>query len=81
MSDTPVVITIRRHGSLKVEGNFKLIDSNGQEIPIDKPVIALCRCGASANKPFCDGAHKTCGFDGTEAHIAAAEALAASPSE
>ncbi|HVA62633.1 MAG TPA: CDGSH iron-sulfur domain-containing protein [Terriglobales bacterium] len=75
-----VTITIRRNGSLKVEGPFRLIDSAGQEmpLPVDKPVISLCRCGHSQNKPFCDGAHKTCGFEGAEAHVLAAEQAAAS---
>jgi CDGSH-type Zn-finger protein len=31
-------------------------------IPAGKPAIALCRCGQSSTKPFCDGTHKTCGF-------------------
>jgi CDGSH-type Zn-finger protein len=31
-----------------------------------RPVVALCRCGGSANKPYCDGSHATNGFDGTE---------------
>jgi CDGSH-type Zn-finger protein len=64
-------ITIRPNGSLKVEGPFRLIDSVGNDMPVDKPVISLCRCGQSANKPFCDGTHKTCGFNGLEAHLAA----------
>ncbi|MGH9536034.1 MAG: CDGSH iron-sulfur domain-containing protein [Terriglobales bacterium] len=70
-------ITIRRNGPLRIEGSFLLVDSNGQEIAVDKPVISLCRCGQSANKPFCDGTHKTCNFEGAEAHILAAEASAA----
>lgn len=72
-----VTITVRRNGSLKVVGPFRLIDSNGNEMVIDKPTTAFCRCGHSQNKPFCDGAHKTCGFDGVEAHIRAAEEAAA----
>ena len=42
--------------------------SRGQAflIPADKPAIALCRCGHSARRPFCDGAHKSCGFDSDE---------------
>ena len=66
-----VVISIRPNGSIKVEGPVRLVDSQGNEIvvPKDKPALALCRCGASANKPFCDGAHRTIGFDGTEAHL------------
>lgn len=71
-----VTITIRRNGSFKVEGPVRLIDSNGNEIVVDKPVIALCRCGHSQNKPYCDGSHKAQAFDGVEAHIAAAEKAA-----
>jgi len=51
------------------EGPFELVDSRGQAftIPADKPAIALCRCGHSARKPFCDGSHKTSGFVSDEA--------------
>lgn len=75
MPDPQVTITVRRHGSLKVEGPFRLVDSNGQEmaLPPDKPVIAFCRCGQSKNQPFCDSSHKICQFDGTEAHVRAVE--------
>ncbi|MGH9472655.1 MAG: CDGSH iron-sulfur domain-containing protein [Terriglobales bacterium] len=70
-----VTITVRRNGSLKVEGPFRLIDSNGQEIPLpaDKPVVSFCRCGHSQNKPFCDGSHREHNFQGAEAHILRAE--------
>jgi len=63
-----VKIRMRPHGPLLIEGTFTLTDSEGGEFTIDsaKPAIALCRCGASANRPFCDGAHKTCGFDSDE---------------
>jgi CDGSH-type Zn-finger protein len=59
-----VTITVRPNGSLKVDGPFRLLDANGSEIPLppDKPVISLCRCGHSQNKPFCDGSHRTAGF-------------------
>ena len=62
MSD--VKIRIRDNGPLLVEGPFSLLDAEGNAFPLDpsKPAFALCRCGASARKPFCDGAHKTCGF-------------------
>ena len=61
-----VTIRIRDNGPILVEGPVTVIDSEGQafEVKPDKPV-ALCRCGASVNKPFCDGAHRTCGFDST----------------
>ncbi len=60
----PTTITLRRNGSLKVEGDFTLIDEAGEPIALvpGKP-ISLCRCGDSRKKPFCDGsAHKQNGF-------------------
>ncbi|MCA9198470.1 MAG: CDGSH iron-sulfur domain-containing protein [Planctomycetales bacterium] len=66
MSD--VKITIRDHGPFLVEGKFTLCDAEGNEFTStsDKPAIALCRCGESKNRPFCDGSHKACGFDSAE---------------
>ena len=63
MSD--VSIRVRDNGPLLVEGSFKLLDGEGNPLPVDsaKPAIALCRCGASANKPFCDGSHKVGDFN------------------
>ncbi len=75
-----VSITIRRNGPLVVQGPFQFIDSNGQTITVDKPVIALCRCGGSTNKPFCDGTHSKIGFQGAEAAVLAAEAAKAQSS-
>lgn len=59
-----VVIRCRADGPLVVEGDFTLLDDRGQPIepPGDKPNVALCRCGASAKKPFCDGSHRRVGF-------------------
>ncbi len=64
-----VKIRMRPNGPLVIEGPFELVDSRGQSfaIPADKPAIALCRCGHSARRPFCDGAHKSCGFESDEA--------------
>jgi len=64
-----VTIRLRPHGPLVVEGTFRLVDSRGAEfeLPTNKPAVALCRCGQSANKPFCDGSHKTSGFTSDEA--------------
>ena len=63
-SPVGVVIKVRRNGSLLVTGDFTLMDHEGREIPrpVGKPNVSLCRCGHSARKPFCDSAHKTCGF-------------------
>lgn len=62
MSD--VTIRIRNNGPLVVEGKVTVVDADGHKYTIlaEKPAIALCRCGHSANKPFCDGAHRNCGF-------------------
>jgi len=57
-----VTITIKNNGPYVVEGDFKLTDANGQEIPAKK--AALCRCGGSTTKPFCDGTHSKIGFQG-----------------
>ena len=59
-----VQIKVRKNGSLLVIGDFSLVDHEGREIPRTpgKPNVSLCRCGHSAKKPFCDSAHKTCGF-------------------
>jgi CDGSH-type Zn-finger protein len=65
----PIVIRCRENGPLVIQGPFRLIDHEGKEfvLPTDKPFVALCRCGTSGNKPFCDGSHKTCGFQGGSA--------------
>ncbi|MCC7194550.1 MAG: CDGSH iron-sulfur domain-containing protein [Gemmatimonadaceae bacterium] len=63
-ADGRVTIKVRKNGSLLVTGNFELVNHEGVAIPrpTGKPNVALCRCGHSKNKPFCDGSHKTCGF-------------------
>ena len=63
-----VTIRTRPDGPFVVEGETRLVDSQGNQFPIDKakPAIALCRCGASSNKPFCDGTHKSTGFAADE---------------
>lgn len=63
MSDTAVKISTKPNGPFRVEGPITLIDVDGKEIDLTgKPAISLCRCGGSANRPFCDGSHKTNGF-------------------
>jgi CDGSH-type Zn-finger protein len=47
-----------------VEGRIRLLDANGGEWDLSsKPAFSLCRCGHSANKPFCDGTHAKIGFE------------------
>jgi CDGSH-type Zn-finger protein len=60
-----VEITIRTNGPYRVSGPIKLQDADGNVIDLGgRDVFALCRCGGSTNKPFCDGTHSKIGFDG-----------------
>ena len=62
MSETK--ITVRNNGSIRIEGDFTLLDQDGKAFDLaGRTTISLCRCGQSANKPFCDSAHKNCGFE------------------
>jgi CDGSH-type Zn-finger protein len=61
MASTKIIV--RNDGPLRVEGEFEIVDMQGQAYGLaGRTVISLCRCGHSANKPFCDGAHKSAGF-------------------
>ena len=52
-------ITVNSNGSLKVEGDFEIVDAQGKEYGLEgRTTLSLCRCGLSKNKPFCDGAHR-----------------------
>ena len=48
-----------------VQGGIKIVDADGNEVAIDgdSDMVFLCRCGESANKPFCDGQHRQVGFE------------------
>ena len=59
MADGPT-IQVRNNGPYLVRG-VKVLDHDGNEIPTPES-FAMCRCGQSANKPFCDGTHRSCGF-------------------
>ena len=60
-------IKIRDNGPYIVEGEFTLTDMQGNPIPVVKK--ALCRCGGSTTKPFCDGTHSKIGFQGAIAAV------------
>jgi CDGSH-type Zn-finger protein len=62
-----VNITPSEDGPYLVSGDVHLTDIDGREIPHPDP-MALCRCGHSGNKPFCDGTHLKIDFDGTLAN-------------
>lgn len=55
-------ITPYRNGPYLVRGPFTLRDQNGEEIPTSRRTIALCRCGKSRMRPYCDGTHKLIDF-------------------
>jgi len=56
-------ITVMSNGSLRVEGDFEIVDMEGKPFGLaGRARVTLCRCGQSNNKPFCDSSHKTCGF-------------------
>jgi CDGSH-type Zn-finger protein len=57
-----VVITPYRDGPLLVRGPVKMTDQDGSEIVVNRETIALCRCGKSRLRPFCDGTHKLVRF-------------------
>lgn len=68
----PVTITVRLNGPYRIDltqGEIALVDHDGNPIPLPegKTTIALCRCGASTKKPFCDGMHSKVGFVAAEA--------------
>jgi CDGSH-type Zn-finger protein len=58
----PVVLTPYPDGPILVRGEVEIRDALGREVPRRRATVALCRCGASAIKPFCDGSHKAIGF-------------------
>ena len=69
-----VTIKSLQNGPYLVEGEVDLFDSEGNKVSVDKSTIALCRCGASSNKPLCDGTHSKVGFQAAElANPASAE--------
>ncbi len=55
-------ITVLPHGPILVSGQFEMIGIDGKIIPNPSPQVALCRCGHSKAKPFCDGSHRPNGF-------------------
>ena len=63
-------IRLRKNGPYLVEDDdVKVLDWDGNEYSITRRPIALCRCGASTKKPFCDGTHSKIGFQAAEASV------------
>lgn len=72
-----LTIRCREHGPLVIEMptderfsglRLRVTDHRGQEFPLPtgKRAVALCRCGHSQQRPFCDGSHKSCGFEAAD---------------
>jgi len=75
MSEPEIKISIKPNGPIRIEtarlptldAVVTLVDVDGTEFDITgKPGISLCRCGASTNKPFCDGSHNKIGFQAAD---------------
>lgn len=73
-TDTPpVTIRVLNNGPFVVQGPARLVDADGTEYDLaGRARYSLCRCGASVNKPFCDGTHSRLGFEAAERAVAEA---------
>jgi len=68
------VVRVRQSGPYRIDGDdVTVLDWNGKPYTITKLPIALCRCGASTTKPFCDGTHSKIGFQAAEAAVPGSE--------
>lgn len=73
-------VTIKRNGSIHIEGDFELFDQEGNKFDLGgRTKIKLCRCGATKDQPFCDHTHKLIGFH-TDVSARALEPLVPKPS-
>jgi CDGSH-type Zn-finger protein len=61
-NNNKVTITPYENGPLIVRGDFEIETPDGTPVPTGRRTVALCRCGVSSIKPFCDGTHKAVGF-------------------
>lgn len=66
-ADQAAVLTPYPDGPLLLRGDFSIETINGEPIPAGRQTVALCRCGHSARKPFCDGSHVRTGFRSADA--------------
>ncbi|MBE8516164.1 CDGSH iron-sulfur domain-containing protein [Amycolatopsis sp. H6(2020)] len=73
-NEPAVVIKTIDNGPYQVKGPVKVVDHAGNEYELRGKTQLLCRCGRSANKPFCDGAHARAGFEAADRATAEAEA-------
>jgi CDGSH-type Zn-finger protein len=66
-------ITVRPNGPYLVKGSYEILDADGNPFTVEREQIALCRCGGSTNKPFCDGTHSKIGFEAATQAVQKAE--------
>jgi CDGSH-type Zn-finger protein len=66
MADQEVTIVVRENGPYLVRGPVSIRDVDGNEHRLERETVALCRCGGSTTKPFCDGTHSKIGFQAAE---------------
>lgn len=70
MSDETPHIQCKVNGPYLIKGPVEIVDPTGQVVTVGAgKTAALCRCGGSANKPFCDGTHSKVGFQASEAAV------------
>lgn len=62
MNEPVASVTVCENGPLLLRGPFTLLTQDGEVVDPGRATVALCRCGRSAIKPFCDGTHKSVGF-------------------
>jgi CDGSH-type Zn-finger protein len=55
-------IVVCPDGPILIRGDFDIVTPSGEPVPRQRKTVALCRCGASAIKPYCDGTHKMINF-------------------
>jgi len=68
-----VTITTRLNGPYLIKGPLRIVDADGKEFTVQSETVALCRCGGSTNKPFCDGTHSKIGFQAAEKAVREAD--------
>jgi CDGSH-type Zn-finger protein len=61
-----VKITALDNGPYLVKGSVLILDADGNQFPVERATVALCRCGGSTTKPFCDGTHSKIGFQAAQ---------------
>ena len=66
IKERTTISTYENRPFLVTGGAFRVVDAEGGQFPVEKETIALCRCGASTKKPFCDGTHSKVGFRAAE---------------